>query len=331
LDGPIFIIGSVGCGSTLLRLALDSHERIAIPHETGFMRAEQAQKFIPFWPFGGRWYARLGLTEEELDAHLGAFYGGLFRQYAERRGKARWGDRTLWHVWHVDELARLFPDAVFAGVVRHPGGSAASNMRRHGLTQREATDLYSRTNAELVRQGARLGDRFMLVRYEDLALHPEPVVRELLEWLGEAPDGVHLDADAIDVARVTRWGARIREPGRERLRKRVGPLAEFFGYTVEDPERLNPLATGGERRWLLDGRAVAARIERFPGLDLDREPDVPIVERRYRPGELGLHVIQPAVHAAPPLPRARPPLRRFAAALLRVLPRRLRALLRRLL
>ena len=29
--GPIFIMGAMGSGTTLLRLMLDSHERIAIP------------------------------------------------------------------------------------------------------------------------------------------------------------------------------------------------------------------------------------------------------------------------------------------------------------
>ena len=30
--GPIFIIGCMGSGTTLIRLILDSHENIAIPH-----------------------------------------------------------------------------------------------------------------------------------------------------------------------------------------------------------------------------------------------------------------------------------------------------------
>ncbi len=47
-DGPIFIIGAMGTGSTLLRLMLDSHDDIAIPQETGFMRAYNAHQYIPF-------------------------------------------------------------------------------------------------------------------------------------------------------------------------------------------------------------------------------------------------------------------------------------------
>src|SRR3954463_2747471 len=76
--GPIFILGSQGSGSTLLRLMLDSHENIAIPQETGFLRLVAAHRWVPYWEFGDRWAERLGLTPEDLDRRLGEFYGGMF-------------------------------------------------------------------------------------------------------------------------------------------------------------------------------------------------------------------------------------------------------------
>src|SRR5215212_8852477 len=183
--GPIFIVGAMGSGTTLLRLVLDSHPRIAIPQETGFMRAARAQEYIPFWVFGATWYERLGWTREELDEHVGAFYATMFERFAERAGKARWGEKTPWHVWHIDGIARLFPDAVFVAIVRHPGGNCASNMTRFGYTLRKAVYHYDRYNREIARQAERHGHRFMLLRYEDLVLRPEPVMRQLLQRLGE--------------------------------------------------------------------------------------------------------------------------------------------------
>ena len=321
--GPIFIIGCPGSGTGLLRLALNRHERIAVAPETGFMRAERASKFIPFWPFGGRWYRRLGLTEEDLDVHLRGFYEGLFRGYVEREGKQRWGESTPWHVWHVDELARLFPDAVFAGVVRHPAANVVSNMRRLGLSFGDAADAYAHTTTELARQAGMHGDRFALVRYEDLVLHPEPTVRELFGWLGEAcADDARLVTDGLDADRVSRWTRSVGEPRLAKLESRVGPLAAFLGYTLDDAHELAPLGTEGV---LLRGTEVEARAVGVRGLDVRTPRPVPLAERLYSPREVELHAVEPTplvtVPRLPPRPSA---LRRVARPLVRRLPRRAR-------
>jgi hypothetical protein len=65
---PIFIVGTMRSGSTLLRLILDSHENIAIGEETGFMGALAANRVIPNWRYGKEWYGRLGWSEKEFDA-----------------------------------------------------------------------------------------------------------------------------------------------------------------------------------------------------------------------------------------------------------------------
>ena len=65
--GPIFIIGAMGSGSTLLRLILDSHDNIAIPQETGFMRAYNAHQYVPFKWSGRNWARRMGWTRKQLD------------------------------------------------------------------------------------------------------------------------------------------------------------------------------------------------------------------------------------------------------------------------
>src|SRR4051812_49820225 len=80
--GPIFIVGAMGSGTTLLRLMLDSHERIAIPHETGFMRAYNAMQYIPFKWSGRGWYERLGQARDEVDEQLRGVFYDLFEPYA---------------------------------------------------------------------------------------------------------------------------------------------------------------------------------------------------------------------------------------------------------
>jgi hypothetical protein len=318
--GPIFVIGCAGSGSGLLRLAIDAHDRIAIAPETGFMRAERAHEFIPFWPFGARWHRRLGLSDDELDAHLRDFYDGLFRGYAQRAGKPRWGEATPWHLWHVEAIARLFPDAVFAAMVRHPGATVISGIRRRDLDFGAAARTYAADNTEIAHQAARLGDRFALVRFEDLVLEPEPTARALFDWLGEPwPEQGLADADRLDPERVSRWTRSVGESRRDRLASRVEPLSELFGYDLADPRPVAAwpgLLLGSELQTRLGDRELAA-------------PSRPLADRLFSPRELEVHPVPPApTVTAPPLPPRPSPLRRAARPLLRRLPRGLRRRLR---
>ena len=322
--GPIFIIGAMGSGSTLLRLILDSHDNIAIPQETGFMRAYNAHQYIPFKWSGRNWARRMGWSREELDEELAAFYDRIFRRYAEKHGKERWGDKTPFHTWHVDDMARVFPSAVFVAIVRHPGGCVGSNMTRWGQSVRHATDHYRRYNMEIARLAAVHGDRFAVVRYEDLVLRPEPLLRELLDWLGEewSPsvlehhavqgsrggkrkvEGRSLVDDPIDVSRISKWTKTMDERPRRILRRRLSRLGAFYGYDVDDPVALAPLREGS---LVAGGQDLDARIEQFPELELRRQRAIPVADRFYDPRKTKVRTVEALAamerREAPPLHR----------------------------
>jgi hypothetical protein len=299
--GPIFIIGSMGSGTTLLRLMLDSHRTVAVPHETGFMRIYNSMRFVPFKWTGRGWARRLGWTDEELDEELRAFFDRIFMRYAERTGKQRWGEKTPIHTWHIGSLRRLFPDAVFVAIVRHPGAAIASNMNRFRQPVGKALTHYERYNKEIARQAARQRRRMVLIRYEDLLLHTEPVLRELLDWLGEPWDPAVLEhhvvqaerdhkriegktrADqSVDASRIAKWATELAADDRRAVRERVGRLGELFGYSMDDPAALAPLHERGSSL-LWGGREVATRIEDFPDLEIAKRMPVPIYERPYHP------------------------------------------------
>jgi hypothetical protein len=332
--GPIFIVSAMGSGSTLIRLILDSHERIGIPQETGFMRAYQAHQFIPLKWSGRNWARRMGWSREELDQELAAFYDRIFTRYLESQGKARWGDKTPLHTWHVDGMARLYPDAQFIGMLRHPGGSVGSNMNRFGHPFGRAVNHVERYDREIARQAAKKPKRFVIVRYEDLVLRPEPLLRELLDWLGEpwsdkvlqhhevqtaksegklVVEGTNRIDDPIDVSRVAKWHRRMSEPHRRSMENRMGRLCEFYGYDMQDPAVLAPLRDDGGL--LIRGSDIAARMEDFPDLKLEEKAEPGLAERHYHPGRMQLHGIGEFVKKAPPPPD--PP---FNVRLFRVLP-----------
>lgn len=290
--GPIFVVGPPGTGTTLMRLILDSHPNIAIAQETGFARAVLAQEWVPFWTFGGEWYERLGLTRDQLEAEMRDFYGRLFGQFAQSRGATRWGDKTPFHVWHLQLLARVFPDAQFIGMTRHCGAAVRSNRRRMGHQWRSSLRLWVRDNMAMLSEGAALGDRFVLCRYEDLVTSPEEVLRDLFGWLDEPWSDRLLDFHEVhsqrgtqaeveggtrsdrpmDPSRVGAWMTTMGDDRWTRLRRgRSARLARFLGYKPTEPL---PVRGWGDASTglLLRGSGLARLRETRRGVDWSRRP-----------------------------------------------------------
>jgi hypothetical protein len=362
--GPIFIVGSMGSGTTLMRLILDSHENIAIAQETGFMRAVLANKWIPFWKFGGEWYSRLGWKDEELDEALRAFYGEIFGRFARDQGKTRWGDKTPYHTWHMETIAQVFPDAVFVGMVRHPGAVTASVHSRFKYSFEQGINHWRRSNIELACQASALGNRVALCRYEDLVLDTEATLREVLTWLGEPwsdrvlehhvvhqergtsqkVEGRTRSDEPIDTARMSRWTS-VLDGNAHRLLHEEGALAELFGYSTENPDVLAPMTTNSsERRRIITGSELAQRLDERPEtIDFTDRSQPSAANQLLKPqlfqaqpvdsetktNRQAARKARPARRAAPPPPPpAAPPLRRrlkrAARRLARAARRRLR-------
>jgi hypothetical protein len=290
-DAPIFIVGSMRSGSTMLRLILDSHPRIAVGAETGFMGALLATRRIPGWKHGAEWFGRLGWTEQELDARLREFYSGMFERHARSQGKARWGDKTPFHTSHMEEMGRVFPDAVFVGIVRHPGAVAASLHRRFHYAFDEAVEYWCDTNRQMLVAAGELGGRFTLCRYEDLVSDSEDVLRELVAAIDEefdpallrhhevqraqgAPkltDGSTSSQDPIDASRAEKWTDAITSAQRDALEV-AARLGAVFGYA--DTE-VGPFPAG-THRWTATGTEFAERCAERPGVLEERSPGSPL-------------------------------------------------------
>lgn len=296
--GPIFVVGSMRSGSTMLRLILDSHPHVAIGAETGFMGGLAAAREIPGWNFGRGWYERVGWDEAEMDRRLHDFYDGMFRRHAQRQGKRRWGEKTPFHTLHMDLMAQVFPEAVFVGIVRHPGGVAASLRKRFHYTFPEALEYWEQTNLAMLRSGtATLADRFALCRYEDLVLEGEPVLRELLRFVDEpwspdvlehhrvqrqkgaprAAEGSTIAHAPVDPRRAIQWSNGTTEQDLDQLRS-VSSLTAFLGYDAVDPAEREPLADG-DWGWLAPGPALARRRASWSDrVDFERRAALPLVD-----------------------------------------------------
>jgi hypothetical protein len=287
-------------GSTLFRLILDAHPRIAIGEETGFMAALAATRRIPHWRHGEGWFERIGWRADEMDDRLRDFYAGMFERYAASQGKQRWGEKTPFHSTHMAQMATIFPDAVFAAIVRHPGAVVNSMVRKFHYSLPDAATYWDSTNREILRRGLELGPgRFALLRYEDLVENTEPALRELVDWLGEpwsdallrhndvqasrgAPrlsNGNIRTRDPINPELADRWAEALDDTDRDVLLARTGELAAFLGYDAARPGTAGPLF-GDEpagRRFLLTGAELARRQDGPTALVLDTPEDVVVM------------------------------------------------------
>ncbi|RFU21275.1 sulfotransferase family protein [Geodermatophilus marinus] len=299
VQGPIFVVGTMRSGSTLFRLILDAHPRISISEETGFMGALTATKNIPNWQHGHGWYQRIGWTEQEFDERLRDFYSALFERHARSEGKRRWGEKTPFHSRHIAQMAGVFPDAVFVGIVRHPGAVVHSLTRKFHYDTQDAAAYWDSTNREILRQGVDLGDdRFALLRYEDLVGYPEETLRELVDWLGEPWSDDLLQHGRVQAARGTprlsagstrtrdpiqtdladRWAEGLTATDTSALAELTGELAGFLGYDPLRPGAPGSLAPPrGDRYRLLTGAALASRVAEPGAVTLDAPTEAVIM------------------------------------------------------
>ncbi|MBG0813529.1 sulfotransferase [Planomonospora sp. ID82291] len=211
-DRPIFVIGCPRSGTTMLRLMLHAHPRIAVPPETRFTVPGYYYRFA----FGdlreepnrrrlGRWIVRdgdTGFEELGLDGDrfvedvvvgpptLGSAIGIAFRSYAARYGRPRWADRRSGHHHQVGVIRRLFPDAQFVHLIRDGRDCVASLKEMPWYTR----DVFHAVNswAEAVDCGRRArrlpADSYYELRYEDLMADPEIELGKLCAYLGEDYD-----------------------------------------------------------------------------------------------------------------------------------------------
>jgi hypothetical protein len=346
--GPVFVVGPMGSGTTLARLVLDSHPSLAIAPETGFARLLLAHEQIPFWKFGAEWYGRLGISPDELDGMLRDFYGGIYSRFAQSHGATRWGDKTPFHTWHIHRLARVFPDAVFVATARHPGAVAASLVERFRFTWPAGVRHWVRSTTEMLHRGRRLGDRFALCRYEDLVTDPEPLLRQLFDWLGEPWDEavlsfheVHRERGTaavvegrtrsdrpLDPGRVARWADAMPPDARRLLRRETASLAEMLGYRVEAPMPVRELVPDHPLRRVATGTDVAGLVRAHPDVDFSRRPRPTLENRPMRADDIRrLRRLAAAAQGRPVTEPSRPPHARLRA-LARRLPRPVRTRLR---
>jgi hypothetical protein len=204
---PFFIVGSGRSGSTLLRVILASHSRIAIPPETYFLlplvrelsidrplSREEVERAVKIITEHYRW-PDMDFEADEFRREASALAAPnlrdvvevIYQRFLEREGKRRWGDKTPPYIRIVPQLAKLYPDARFIHLVRDGRDVAKSfqSVGWYGPRLHDNTYEWNDALALAERWRPLVKERFLQLRYEDLVRDTEKVVRNACAFLGE--------------------------------------------------------------------------------------------------------------------------------------------------
>lgn len=330
-----FIVSSPRSGSTLLERMVESHSRVLggpEPHvltplaHLGFWdKADAApyaihdasralHAFVGHLPEGEPAYYRA------IRAYCDELYG---RWLATRPDAALCLDKTPAYGLVLPFIERVYPDAAYLVLARHPlatfssyahsffGGDYAAAHAYNPILERYVPAL-----AAFVREG---NARRLLVRYEDLVVEPEAVMRRVCEHLElpfeaatltygdqgkEPPEGL---GDPIGVKQhsrpvtdsVGKWpGDLLRNPGA------LGLMREVIGRL--DPDDLTLLGYPPDTLW---GPLEAAKAAPLP-------PAPRHGWNRYRLQRMAIVRTRALARGFPPARAAIATLRRMCAALL---------------
>lgn len=241
---PFFILGSQRSGTTMLRLMVNTHPNLAVPHETAFMtvfhprlgdygdlsQGENAARLLddiarhPLVVRGGHITDKEAILSHPI-SNFPDLIDAIMTEYAKLKGKVRWGDKTPYYTPDIDILWHLFPNGKFIHLVRD-GRDVALSLRNISWSSKSiprlAEDWRWKTTV-CHKVGSVLGPKhFLEMKYEDLVRDSEHCLRRICDFLDEpfAPEMLSYHQSARDVVpgESLQWhNSSVRAPDPDKL------------------------------------------------------------------------------------------------------------------
>jgi hypothetical protein len=279
-NGPVFIIGMNGSGTTMLLDHMGEH-----PQLFGYSLETQ---FLPGYLIGAGKYgdlnddtnfrrlwddmrsefaiqranrrAPLALPDNwnDVPRNVAGVFDAIMREFAAREDKTRWCEKTPSHIFHLDLLSAAFPSAKFIHIVRDGRDCAASCLRRWG-THPVGTSVRWREAMQAGRRAAEtLSGRYLEVVYEKITVSPEEELRRICGFLDMAFDNAVLKSNRVRPKMTGNSSAEIMRNKSNRS------LLEERSY-AERIERIagKELSAHGYECKYPDSEASVSRVERF--------------------------------------------------------------------
>jgi hypothetical protein len=206
---PVFIVGCQRSGTTLLRLLLNAHPRIAIPEEGGFwiplirrfrnnvhwkIKEAELEKYLRYIENNSQfklWGMDPQKSFEEIRRQrictLAGFMTAFYSCYVNAYEKDIWGDKTPSFFRMIPVLARLFPGARFIHIVRD-GRDIYLSWQKMNVHKRNistaAIEWVHKVRKAKKGLDQLTQDRYMEIRYEDLVAEQGIILRQICDFLG---------------------------------------------------------------------------------------------------------------------------------------------------
>ncbi|OLE37179.1 MAG: hypothetical protein AUG48_05155 [Actinobacteria bacterium 13_1_20CM_3_68_9] len=242
----VFSFGARRSGTWWLQRVITAHPAVAaVPSESFFFSHAIAPLFECFQdidrdaPSTGRIYAERGLL---LDAARD-FCDRIFAQFADR-GTQRIGERTPWHVEHLELMNALYPDAYYIHIVRDGRDSARSltSMDWFSGSLEDAAAEWRRS--VIAARDAERPARYLEVRYEELASDPGRLIPMLYDFIeldasetvleaALAEAQVELNTDLKTTVGTEKWRTLMSAEDQAVVLRVAGDALVAYGYASE--------------------------------------------------------------------------------------------------
>ena len=206
---PIFIVGVPRSGTTLLRMMLNSHSKIAIAPETHFFRffwanrdkygdLKKEENFKKLWNdlVRCKYFQDLKLKDTQkiyrsLLNHEQRDYKNIFeklcKEYAKQNNKLRWGEKTPGHLEYLEIILSFFPSAKIIHIIRDPRDVALSYKKvPWGVNDVfSVARLWNRYMNIFKNFKNKNKSNFLEVKYEDLVIKAKDILQTICAFIGE--------------------------------------------------------------------------------------------------------------------------------------------------
>lgn len=194
-DTPIFIGGAGRSGTTLIRVILDSHPRIACGPE---LRITPTLAYL--WE---QYNQRLdvlksyGITKESNAKTFQNLYFALISRYLNTTQKRRIAEKTPGNCKVFPQLRQIFPDSPLIHIIRDGRDVVASLRKQNWIDLRTGEPMVETVDTvkaikhwkESVTLGRKIKNQkdqnYFEIRYESLIESPELELKKLFKFLNE--------------------------------------------------------------------------------------------------------------------------------------------------
>jgi protein-tyrosine sulfotransferase len=262
-DTPIFIGGAGRSGTTLLRVMLDSHPRIACGPELKIL-----PRIASWWhecqtKYGGFLHP-YQVGKDDVDALFADLIRGILDRYRSAQGKPRVAEKSPNNVTVFFALHHIFPASPLVHVIRDGRDVSASLLTMDWKTPDGQPLPYTQDPVaaaqywlNCIRSGRSFRDSlpasqqtYLEIRYEDLVNRPEPTLRTLLAFLGEdwhdsvldyhtQPRNLAGESSAAQVSRplygsaVQRWQQDLSPGQKQAIKPLIADTLIALGYASD--------------------------------------------------------------------------------------------------